>query len=120
RQRQPDRARYPQRGARKEAGPRPARARAAAAAAVTLYWQQNTNSERPSMTVYDFDTLIPRRGSDSAKWNAFDADVLPLWVADMDFRSPEPVLRALHERVEQGIFGYAFGSEKPLAQTISD
>lgn len=72
------------------------------------------------MTVYDFDTLIPRRGSDSAKWNAFDADVLPLWVADMDFRSPEPVLRALHERVEQGIFGYAFGSEKPLAQTISD
>ncbi len=72
------------------------------------------------MTAYNFDTLIPRRDSDSAKWNAFDADVLPMWVADMDFRSPEPVLRALHERVEHGVFGYSFGSEKPLAQAISD
>lgn len=72
------------------------------------------------MTAYNFDTLVSRRDSDSAKWNAFDADVLPMWVADMDFRSPEPVLRALHERVEHGIFGYAFGSEKHLAQAISD
>lgn len=72
------------------------------------------------MTAYNFDTLIPRRDSDSAKWNAFDADVLPMWVADMDFRSPEPVLRALHERVEHGVFGYSFGSEKPLTQAISD
>lgn len=72
------------------------------------------------MTAYNFDTLVSRRDSDSAKWNAFDADVLPMWVADMDFRSPEPVLRALHERVEHGVFGYSFGSEKPLAQAISD
>lgn len=72
------------------------------------------------MTAYDFDTVIPRRSSDSIKWNTYDPDVLPLWVADMDFRSPEPVLRALHERVEHGIFGYAFGSEKALAQAISE
>mgnify|MGYP005849217431 FL=1 len=72
------------------------------------------------MTTFDFDTVIPRRSSDSVKWNAYDPDVLPLWVADMDFRSPEPVLRALHERIEHGIFGYAFGSEKALAQAISE
>lgn len=71
------------------------------------------------MTHYDFDTVIPRRESDSVKWNAFDPDVLPLWVADMDFRSPEPVLRALHERIDHGIFGYAFGSEKALAEAIA-
>lgn len=55
---------------------------------------------------YDFDTVIPRRPTDSDKWNKYEADVLPLWVADMDFISPAPVIQALHERVEQGIFGY--------------
>lgn len=56
--------------------------------------------------VYDFDEVIDRRSSDSEKWNQYDADVLPLWVADMDFRVAEPVLRALHNRLSHGIFGY--------------
>jgi cystathionine beta-lyase len=56
---------------------------------------------------YNLDTIIDRRRSDSTKWNRYQEDVLPLWVADMDFRCPEPVLRALHERVEHGILGYA-------------
>ena len=55
---------------------------------------------------YDFDRIIDRRHTDSEKWRAFGPDVLPLWVADMDFTAPEPVIRALHERVEHGIFGY--------------
>ncbi|MGQ9926648.1 MAG: MalY/PatB family protein [Chloroflexaceae bacterium] len=55
---------------------------------------------------YDFDTIIPRRGAGSTKWEYYPADVLPMWVADMDFRSPEPVIRALRERAEQGTFGY--------------
>ena len=55
---------------------------------------------------YDFDTLPDRLHSDSAKWRAFGEDVLPLWVADMDFVSPEPVIRALQERVAHGVFGY--------------
>lgn len=55
---------------------------------------------------YNFDQIIPRRGTDSIKWRFFDEDVLPLWVADMDFRSPEPVIAALLERVQQGIYGY--------------
>ncbi len=50
--------------------------------------------------------IINRRNSDSLKWNTYDEDVLPLWVADMDFMAPEPVLRALHERVNHGVFGY--------------
>ena len=55
---------------------------------------------------YDFDRIIPRRDTYSEKWDVFAEDVLPLWVADMDFLSPEPVIRALHERVEHGIYGY--------------
>lgn len=54
----------------------------------------------------DFDRIINRRASDSYKWNCYDEDVLPLWVADMDFISPEPVIRALQERVAHGVFGY--------------
>jgi cysteine-S-conjugate beta-lyase len=57
--------------------------------------------------IYNFDIVYDRKNSDSVKWNYFDPDVLPLWVADMDFISPEPVVRALVERASQGIFGYA-------------
>jgi len=55
--------------------------------------------------VYDFDRVIDRRNSDSVKWHYY-GDALPLWVADMDFVSPEPVVRALRERVEHGVYGY--------------
>ena len=56
---------------------------------------------------YDFDEIIPRRGTNSYKWDsAGDADVLPMWVADMDFRTAPPVVEALRKRVEHGIFGY--------------
>ncbi len=54
----------------------------------------------------NFNTYIERRKSDCAKWDYYPDDVLPLWVADMDFRSPEPVIAALHDRVEHGVFGY--------------
>ena len=54
----------------------------------------------------DFDQIIDRRHTDSDKWRYYDEDVIPLWVADMDFTVPEPVIRALEERVAHGIFGY--------------
>ncbi len=60
---------------------------------------------------YDFDRIIERRNTESNKWHKYPPDVLPLWVADMDFASPEPVIRALRERVEHGVFGY--GVEQP-------
>ena len=55
---------------------------------------------------YNFDRIIDRRHTDSAKWRWYNEDVLPLWVADMDFAAPEPVIRALEERVAHGVFGY--------------
>jgi cystathionine beta-lyase len=55
----------------------------------------------------DFDRVIDRRHTGSAKWEWY-GDALPLWVADTDFRAPEPVIQALRERVEHGIFGYTF------------
>ncbi len=57
--------------------------------------------------VSNFDELIDRRCSDSIKWNEYGDDVLPLWIADMDFRSSDAIIRALHERIEHGVFGYA-------------
>ncbi len=54
----------------------------------------------------DFNQIIDRRNTDSIKWNCFDEDVLPMWVADMDFMSPEPVIKALHRRIDHGVFGY--------------
>ncbi|MEE4379252.1 MAG: PatB family C-S lyase [Candidatus Competibacteraceae bacterium] len=53
-----------------------------------------------------FDRIIERRSSDSIKWQRYGSEVLPLWVADMDFASPEPVLQALQERIAHGVFGY--------------
>jgi len=60
---------------------------------------------------YDFDTVIDRRGTCSVKWDLAEQsfkvkDILPMWVADMDFRSPQPVVDALREVAERGIFGY--------------
>ena len=63
-----------------------------------------------------FDTVIDRRNSDSVKYGAGNRTperdkLLPLWVADMDFPAPEPVIRALHRRTEHGIFGYGAPDE---------
>lgn len=56
---------------------------------------------------YDFDTIISRHGTNSYKWDsASDDSLLPMWVADMDFRTAPPVVEALARRVQQGIFGY--------------
>ena len=56
---------------------------------------------------FDFDTIIDRRGGDSYKWNKYAGrDILPLWVADMDFAAPPAVVEALHRRVDHGVFGY--------------
>ena len=57
---------------------------------------------------FDFDTPVPRAGTDSQKWQKYaGCNVLPLWVADMDFRSSPAIIAALQERVAHGVFGYA-------------
>ncbi|PIJ50931.1 aspartate aminotransferase [Erwinia sp. OLTSP20] len=56
---------------------------------------------------FNFDQRIDRRHSDSLKWAKYGGrDVLPLWVADTDFRSPSCIIDALQQRVAHGIFGY--------------
>jgi len=55
-----------------------------------------------------FDNLVDRTHSDSSKWLCYKDGVLPFGVADMDFVSPEPVVRALRERAEHGVFGYPY------------
>lgn len=62
--------------------------------------------------VYDFDTVYDRRSTDSSKWGRVEPDVLPMPVADMDFKSPEPIRRALAARVEQGFYGYGLAQEE--------
>ena len=65
----------------------------------------------------DFDRIIERRNTESIKWKYFPEDVLPLWVADMDFESPPEVLKALHERVDHGVFGYGI-PPKDLSEIV--
>lgn len=61
----------------------------------------------------NFDEIHQRFGTDCLKWDGAEAqfgapDLLPMWVADMDFRVPEPVLLALQKRIEHGILGYYY------------
>ncbi len=69
---------------------------------------------------FDFDSVIDRRRSDAEKWAPFrDQDVLPMPVADMDFRSPEPVIDALNARVAHGVFGYPEPQDS-LVEAVTD
>ena len=64
------------------------------------------------MSSFDFDRLIDRRASSSDKWDKYaGSDILPLWVADTDFPSPDCILEALHARVDHGVFGYTHTPE---------
>ena len=60
---------------------------------------------------YDFDQIIERRDTDSIKWSVYPHDVIPMWVADMDFQSPESIIRALRLRIDHGVFGYSRPSQ---------
>jgi cysteine-S-conjugate beta-lyase len=69
---------------------------------------------------FDFDEIIDRRGTSSEKWDKYrDRDIIPLWVADMDFRSPPAIMEALHERVNHGVFGYTAPPDS-LADAVVD
>src|SRR4249919_581733 len=57
---------------------------------------------------YNFDQSIERRNTSSIKWKQYPEDVLPLWVADMDFLTPDPILNAIHGMLDRGVLGYEF------------
>ena len=67
---------------------------------------------------YNFDTIINRRSSNSIKWTKYPEDVLPLWVADMDFQTPQPILNALQIALEGGVLGYEIPSQA-LSETVA-
>ena len=54
----------------------------------------------------DFDELIERRGTGCVKWDENDSDIIPLWVADMDFKAAPAIQEAVRKRAEHGVFGY--------------
>jgi len=63
--------------------------------------------------VFDFDTPVERRATASLKWDKYrNRDIIPLWVADMDFRSPPAVIGALQQRVADGVFGYTIAPQE--------
>jgi len=76
---------------------------------------------------YDFDRIINRSGTNSVKWDKeflkehFKSDdVLPLWVADMDFQCPQPVIDALKKRAAQEIYGYSWHKSPPYLNAVSN
>lgn len=87
------------------------------------------NTVTPHTTLTSpFDEVIDRKHSNSMKWaiaqkllspDEFAADPLPMWVADTDFRTPRPVIDALHEAVEHGIFGYPGGATDSYVQAVT-
>lgn len=66
----------------------------------------------------NFDERIDRRSTRSLKWTRYGRDVLPLWVADMDFAAPDPVREALRTAIDHGIFGYELPGRK-LASLVA-
>lgn len=67
---------------------------------------------------YNFDEIIPRRGTNSYKWDAAkEEDILPMWVADMDFRTAPFVIEAIKKRLEHEVLGYTFAC-KEWAESI--
>ena len=69
---------------------------------------------------YDFDKVTPRCGTNSYKWDSTDdKEVLPMWVADMDFPTAPCIINALEKRVEHGIFGYTRVPEEYYDAVIS-
>ena len=72
---------------------------------------------------YNFDEIIIRKGTDCVKYDAVEEmwgrnDLLPMWVADMDFRTPHFVMEAIQKRIEQGVLGYTLPSKNWYEQII--
>ena len=69
---------------------------------------------------YDFDELVDRRGTGCVKWDEnADPDVIPLWVADMDFKAAPAIQEAIRKRAEHGVFGYALVGDEYYEAVIS-
>ena len=72
------------------------------------------------MSRYDFDELVERRGTGCVKWDEGPShDVIPLWVADMDFKAAPAIQEAVRKRAEHGVFGYTVVGDEYYEAIIS-
>ncbi|MBR4990129.1 MAG: cystathionine beta-lyase, partial [Oscillospiraceae bacterium] len=75
-----------------------------------------------------FDTYVERRGTRSIKWDGCnakfgvdpDVEMLPMWIADMDFKAPEEVVEAVTERAAHGVYGYIINRTDSFVDSIQD
>lgn len=73
-----------------------------------------------TQAIYNFDNCPERKGYGSLKWDRFKGrDILPLWVADMDFTSAPEILDALQQRLDHGVFGYTIPYEAPIEAVLN-
>jgi len=82
-----------------------------------MYPDQNKGA---MMTTYDFDTVLSRKGTDSLKWDKYrNTEVLPFWVADMDFAVAPEIMQVLKDRLDHPIFGYTKASDQLVESLIN-
>ena len=70
-----------------------------------------------------FDKVIPRFNTDSVRWGKYNKDIIPLWVADMDFETPQCVIDAITKRLDHKVFGYThapYQFKEEITQYIKD
>ena len=73
---------------------------------------------------YNFDEIIDRKNNHSTKYNELmkkfgTDDVIPLWIADMDFKTAEPIIKAVEEKARHGIFGYVYRPDEYFQSFIN-
>lgn len=64
------------------------------------------------MLRHNFDELVDRKGTECKKWDTYRDDVIPMWIADTDFKCPQPIIDAMVERAQHGIYGYPVNLNK--------
>ncbi|MDQ0121903.1 cystathionine beta-lyase [Pseudomonas lini] len=69
---------------------------------------------------FDFDQVFDRHDTGSTKWSRYAADVLPMWVADMDFAAPPVIIQALQKRLEHPLLGYSVAQDDLRNAIVAD
>ena len=69
---------------------------------------------------FDFDQVFDRHNTGSTKWSRYPADVLPMWVADMDFAAPPVIIQALQKRLEHPLLGYSVAQDDLRNAIVTD
>jgi cystathionine beta-lyase len=84
------------------------------------WWMKIFPDQRRMLMPHNFDQIIDRHGSASIKWDKYQGrDIIPLWVADMDFAAPPAIMAALQRRVAHGIFGYTHAPQELIDAVVT-